>query len=118
MTTEIPEVIPEVEVDAVPKTVSPERAEKHSPQAPEISHQPEVQPQSDASEPTVLITEGEVLLSTAVAEGSRRKRHRWIASLSRIFAAAPTESRPKRPHIPSRMSYLEAPSMEREMHRL
>jgi hypothetical protein len=66
-----------------------------------------VHTQDQASDTTVPIT-----------EGVRRKELRWVALLSRIFMAAPKESRPKqRPNRP-RMPYLEHTRMAREMERL
>jgi len=72
----------------------------------------------------ILITEHEVVFSTAAATGLRPTR-RWIdavrivaAATRRIFATAPADSRPKRRHYPVRASFLEHSRMAREMHRL
>jgi hypothetical protein len=77
-----------------------------------------VRTQGQASDTTALITEAEVALGTAAATGVRRKDHRWVALLSRIFVPAPMASRPKRHPYPPRMAYLDHPRMAREMERL
>jgi hypothetical protein len=90
---------------------------------PDALQQDGVQTQEQASDTTVLITEGEVALGTAAATGVRRKDCRWallsrIALLCRIFLAAPKKSRPKRRPYQPRMAYLEHARMAREMGRL
>jgi hypothetical protein len=79
---------------------------------------PDGQAHNHTSDTTALITEREVLFGTAAASGLRRKERRWAALLTRIVAAVQIDSRPSRPHLPSRMSYLDASAMDREMHRL
>jgi hypothetical protein len=56
---------------------------------PDILQQAGVQAQDKPSDKTVLITEAQVVLSTAAATGVRRKDRRWVALLSRIFVRAP-----------------------------
>src|ERR1700720_182214 len=85
---------------------------------PDALQQDGVQTQDQASDTTVLITEAEVALGTAAATGVRRKDRRWVALLSRIFVAAPKESRPKRRRYQPRMAYLEHSLMARGMERL
>ncbi len=107
-TAEIPYVIPNVDHTTQEEVVveSAPRAKAQLPPAP------------------ILITEHEVLFSTAAATGLRPTR-RWTdavrivsAATRRIFVTAPTDSRPKRRHYPPRASYLEDSRMAREMHRL
>jgi hypothetical protein len=85
---------------------------------PDALQQGGVQMQDQAYDTTVLITEAQVALGTAVATGSRRKDRRWVALLSRIFVPAPKASSPKRRPYPSRLAYLDYPRMAREMERL
>jgi len=85
---------------------------------PDVLQQCGVQMQDEASDTTVLITEAQVVLSTAAATGVRRKDRRWVALLSRIFVRAPRASRPKRRPYRPRMAYLEHSLMAREMERL
>jgi hypothetical protein len=85
---------------------------------PDALQQDGVQTQDQASDTTVLLTEAEVALGTAAATGVRRKDRRWVALLSRIFVAAPKESRPKRRPYQPRMAYLDHRRMAREMERL
>ena len=85
---------------------------------PDILQQAGVQTQDQPSDKTVLITEAQVVLSTAAATGVRRKDRRWVALLSRIFVRAPRASRPKRRPYRPRMAYLEHSLMAREMERL
>jgi hypothetical protein len=77
-----------------------------------------VQALDQSSDTTVLITEAQVALGTAAAAGVRRNERRWVSLLSRIFVAAPKDSRPKRNPYQPRMAYLEHPRMAREMERL
>jgi hypothetical protein len=83
-------------------------------------------PRAEAQLPPapILITENEVVFSTAAATAVRPTR-RWIeavrivaAATRPIFVTAPADSRPKRRHHPARASCLEHSRMEREMHRL
>jgi hypothetical protein len=85
---------------------------------PDVLQQGGVQLHDQASDTTVLITEAQVALGTAAANGVRRKDRRWVAVLSRIFVPAPKESRPKRRPFLPRMAYLDHPRMAREMERL
>jgi len=85
---------------------------------PDILQQAGVQTQDQPCDTTVLITEAQVVLSTAAATGVRRKDRRWVALLSRIFVRAPRASRPKRRPYRPRMAYLDHPRMAREMERL
>ena len=85
---------------------------------PDILQQAGVQTQDQPPDKTVLITEAQVVLSTAAATGVRRKDRRWVALLSRIFVRAPRASRPKRRPYRPRMAYLEHSLMAREMERL
>jgi hypothetical protein len=90
--------------------------ESPAPDPPDAVHQNGVHTQDQASDATVPTTEAEAAVSTAVT-GARRKDRRWVALLSRIFAAA-KESRPKRRRHQRRMAYLEHALMAREMERL
>ena len=85
---------------------------------PDVLQQGGVQKQDQACDTTVLITEAQVALGTAAATGVRRKDHRWVALLSRIFVPAPKASRPKRRRYQPRMAYLDQSLMAREMERL
>jgi hypothetical protein len=85
---------------------------------PDALQQSGIHAQDQASDTTVPITEAEVALGTVAATGGRRKELRRVALLSRIFMAAPRESRPKRRPSRPRMPYLEHSRMAREMERL
>ena len=77
---------------------------------------PSAVPSAEASSTEVLITEQQVMFSTAAAGGSRPK-NRLVAALSRVFATA--QSRPRRqPSVQRRMYYIERARMAREMDRL
>ena len=71
-----------------------------------------------------LITEEEVLFSTAAAVAAHPTRWwteatRVVAqAMRRIFVASPSDSGPSRRHYPPRAAYLEYSRMESEMHRL
>ena len=72
---------------------------------------------------TLIVTEHEVLFSTAAAVSARRIRWwtraaRVIVSIARIFVRPPADSRPKRRDHPARFVYLEGSLMAREMDRL
>ena len=95
-------------------TGSPERRASESPDA---LQQNGVQTRDRAPDTTVLITEAQVALGTAVATGLRPKQRRWVALLGRIFDL-PEQSRPKRRPNPPRMAYLEQARMARELERL
>ena len=69
----------------------------------------------------VLITEQEVLFSTAPALRVRpvKTRRGLIAVLRRIFVnSTPGAEKPRRHYPPRHYSYLEHAAMAREMHRL
>jgi hypothetical protein len=85
---------------------------------PDVLQQGGVQALDQACDTPVLITVAQVAFGTAAATGVRRKDRRWVALLSRIFAPAPKESRPKRRPYQPRMAYLDHPRMAREMERL
>ena len=79
---------------------------------------PSAVPSAEASSTEVLITEQQVMFSTAAAAGSRPK-NRLMAALSRVFATSTAQSRPRRqPSVERRMSYIERARMAREMDRL
>jgi hypothetical protein len=92
---------------------------------PQVTREPAALPVGHAEvvpEP-VLITEQEVIFSTAAAVPVQPTRW-WtqatsvVATAARaVFASSPTDSGPKR-HYPPRQDYLEYSRMEREMHRL
>ena len=70
----------------------------------------------------VLITEQQVLFSTAAAAGTHREHH-VIAAMSHAMASVAENwhalaHRPHAPYYPSRCSYLENSLMAREMDRL
>jgi hypothetical protein len=70
------------------------------------------------SDAPVLITEQEVVFSTAVALSSRpASTSRRLIDAIRVVGAA-LRPPPPRPHFPQRFSYLEASRMAREMDRL
>ena len=85
---------------------------------PDVLQQDGVQTQDQPFDKAVLITEAQVVLSTAAATGVRRKDRRWVALLRRIFLRAPRASRSKRRPYRPRMAYLEHSLMAREMERL
>jgi hypothetical protein len=79
---------------------------------------PSAAPSAEASSTEVLITEQQVMFSTAAAAGSRRE-NRLVAILARVFATSTAESRPRRQESqPRRMYYIERGRMGREMERL
>jgi hypothetical protein len=79
---------------------------------------PSAKPSAETSSTEVLITEQQVMFSTAAAAASRRE-NRLVALLSRVFATLAAESRPRRQQSPQRpMYYLERARMAREMERL
>jgi hypothetical protein len=69
---------------------------------------------------TVVITEQEVLLGSAVAGGLiAQPAPGWLATFRRIFASSSEpRTRVKRPSYPPRCPYLESSRMSREMRRL
>ena len=90
----------------------------HDPQVPveESEHVAQV-----VSQPPVVITEQEVLFSTAAAVPLPRTKpiSRVIAGLRVMFLSSSESPRPPRHHYPPRFyGFLEDAAMEREMHRL
>jgi hypothetical protein len=73
---------------------------------------------SAPSDTTVVITQAEVLFSTATATGLQRKDRGWVRALRAIFVVSLSDSRPKRRNPPPRMDFLEDSRMAREMLRL
>jgi hypothetical protein len=72
----------------------------------------------EVSPAEVLITEQEVMFSTAAASLRRKYRQPFLAVL-RLFATSMAESRSRPRHdVPRRMYYLESGRMAREMDRL
>jgi len=79
---------------------------------------PSAVPSAEASSTEVLITEQQVMFSTAAAAASRRE-NRLVALLGRVFATSTAESRPRQQQsVPRRMYYIERARMAREMERL
>ena len=79
-----------------------------------------VVPPDEAASAEVLITEQEVLLSTAAAVRPRRESisSRFVASVGRIFPVSVRTSHPRRGDYPKRYEFLERSLMAREMDRL
>jgi hypothetical protein len=83
-----------------------------------------VAPETNSTEQQALITEQQVLFSTAAAVALPPAKTRWwsdtiqtvSAALRAIFAAS--EKPPARRHYPKRHAYLENALMSREMDRL
>jgi hypothetical protein len=83
-----------------------------------------VTPETNSTEQQALITEQQVLFSTAAAVALPPAKTRWwsdtvqtvSAALRAIFAAS--EKPPARRHYPKRHAYLESALMSREMDRL
>jgi hypothetical protein len=77
-------------------------------------------PSVEASSTEVVITEQEVLFSTAAAVPARRENigRRFAASIGRLFAVSARPSRPRRTDYPRRYEFLERALMAREMDRL
>jgi hypothetical protein len=78
--------------------------------------------QVEAAPALTLITEQEVVFSTAAVIPVRRTRWWTPASIAAamrgVFVASSADARPKRRTYPPRATYLEYSRMEREMHRL
>ncbi len=75
-------------------------------------------PSAEASSTEVLITEQQVMFSTAAVAASRRK-NRLVAFLGKVFATSTAESRSRRQQSqPRRMYYIDSARMGREMDRL
>ena len=79
----------------------------------------------NSAESQVLITEQQVLFSTAAAALPPATTRRWTeavravtASVRAAFVTSRDEARPKRRHYPPRTDYLEDSRMAREMYRL
>jgi len=92
---------------------------------PEVTREPSpVTSATDSTEAQALITEQQVLFSTAAAVALPPAKTRWFsdtihavgAAVRSIFAAS--EKPPARRHYPSRKVYLENALMSREMDRL
>lgn len=81
---------------------------------------PSAAPSIEASSTEVLITEQEVLFSTAAALPARRQNfsRRFVASIGRMFAVSAHTSRPRQGDYPKRYEFLERSLMAREMDRL
>jgi hypothetical protein len=102
-----------------------EAAEEPTPQLPpaavhasEAPDNARLQTSAEASPAEVLITEQQVMFSTAAASLRREHRHPFLAVL-RLFATSTAESRSRPRHdVPRRMYYLEQGRMGREMDRL
>lgn len=88
--------------------------------------QEDVQVQSTAAESTALITEHEVVFTTAAAQGLPQEDHRWAVFRRFVAAlafhgkdsAAQEDSGQRHRHHPRRMAYLDDARMQREMLRL
>jgi hypothetical protein len=93
-----------------------------------ILRAPTVAPADKAASTEVLITEQEVLFSTAAALPARRESitrrcvesitRRCVALMRRMFAASAHASRPPRRDVRKRYEFLESALMGREMDRL
>jgi hypothetical protein len=73
------------------------------------------------SQPQVVITEQQVVLSTAAAVAMPRTKptRRVVAALRAMFLSSSEDARPERRHIPPRRdNFLEQAAMAREMYRL
>ncbi len=90
-----------------------------TPQVP-IPQSPSPAPADEAASAEVLITEQEVLFSTAAAVPARRQilSRRFVALMKRMSAVVAEASRPPRPNVPRRYEFLERSLMAREMDRL
>jgi hypothetical protein len=99
------------------RTVSASTAD--APQVP-IPRTTSPAPPDETASAEVLITEQEVLFSTAAAVPARRESISWrfVALMTRMSAAVAEASRPPRPSVPKRYEFLERALMGREMDRL
>lgn len=81
---------------------------------------PPAAPSVEQSSTEVLITEQEVVFSTAAAVGVRRENigRRLVAFARRLFATSTDASRPRPRHHPKRYEFLVHALMAREMDRL
>ena len=95
-------------------------------ETPSVTSQP-VATETNSAEAQVLVTEQQVLFSTAAAVAlPPAKTRRWsdaIAAVRAIFAAgeetpAKPEKQRARRHYPKRLGYIETALMSREMDRL
>ena len=77
-------------------------------------------PADEAASAEVLITEQEVLFSTAAAVPERRQSlsQRFVALTKRMSAVVVEAAGPPRPSVPRRYEFLERALMAREMDRL
>lgn len=68
---------------------------------------PSAAPPDETASTEVLITEQEVLFSTAAALPARRQSisRRFAASIGRIFAVSARTSRPRREYVPKRYEF-------------
>ncbi len=107
-----------IDMPMVPETLPAEVSDIEQGDVPDTVQQADGHTQSQTSNTTVLIAEADVLFGTAAATGLRRKDRSWISVWRRLFAAAPSDSRPNRRHYPARMDFLEDSRMAREMLRL
>jgi hypothetical protein len=79
---------------------------------------PSAAPYAEPASTEVLITEQQVMFSTAAAAASRRE-NRLVALLRQVFVASTEESRSHRNQsLQRRMYYIESARMAREMGRL
>jgi len=87
----------------------------------DVVDEPVPQPPSvEVSSTEVLITEQEVVFSTAAAMPLQRKNiaRRLAAIMRQLFATSTDASRPRRPDYPKRYEFLENALMASEMDRL
>ena len=88
-------------------------------QAPEAPDNPTPQTSAEVSPAEVLITEQQVMFTTAAAALRREDRRPFLAVLRQLFASKTAEPRSRPRHdVPRRMYYLEHALMAREMDRL
>jgi hypothetical protein len=85
-----------------------------------VRQPPPAAPSVEESSTEVLITEQEVVFSTAAAVGLHRKNigRRLAASMLRLFATSTDGSRPRPRDYPKRYEFLEHARMGRETDRL
>jgi len=85
-----------------------------------IPQPPSASPSVEVSSTEVLITEQEVVFSTAAAVGVHRENigRRLAAIMRRLFATSTDASRPRPRHYPKRYEFLDQALMSREMDRL
>ncbi len=85
-----------------------------------VPQPPSAAPSVEVSSTEVLITEQEMVFSTAAAVGVRRENigRRLAAIVRRLFATSTDASRPRRRYYLPRYEFLEHARMAREMGRL